>query len=203
MNKRLYLEAALCCKQVYEINSDLGTTEFDITKHVINGKGFQILAIAGTNEPKDWLKNFNLTSRAGIKTAAYKAAYEIVNNKTFIRIRSRSPHLPLIVTGHSKAGATAIAFMKLFYKNHFPQTEPSYCIAFAPARCLRYWTDRRMDNTTIFTDPDDPVSFVGRVSFGHPICEHIKNENNYFGFKIGDHKIDNWVRFTKNMLINP
>jgi hypothetical protein len=203
----MYYEAAKCCKEVYETNIDLGTTEFNITRHVIKDKEYQVLAIAGTNEPEDWFENLNFTSFLGIKTAAYKAAFEIANNRYFIRQRAESSSSPLIVAGHSKAGATAIAFMKLFYVSKivcpsYPGfINPSHCIAFAPARCLRYWTDRKMENTAIFTDPDDPVSFVGRISFGHPVCEHIKSENNYFGFKIGDHDIDNWVRYTQNMLI--
>ena len=198
MNKEMYLEAALCCQKVYENNIDLGTTEFNITRRVIKDKEYQILAIAGTNEPKDWLANINLISVAGIKMAAYDAAYEIIYNKDFSQERCRNSDIPLIVTGHSKAGATAIAFMKLF---HDFTLKPSYCIAFAPARSLRYWTDRKMANTTIFTDPDDPVSWVGRISFGHPKCEHIKSENDYPGFRFADHDIKNWVRFTKNMLI--
>ena len=199
MNKQMYFEAALCCQKVYKENIDLGTTEFNITRHVINDKEYQILAIAGTNEPKDWLKNLNLTSISGIKTAAYRAAYEIAYSDDFIFERCHSLSVPLIVTGHSKAGATAIAFMKLFHD--LLTVDPSYCIAFAPARCLRYWTDRKMGNTTIFTDPDDPVSFLGRISFGPPICKEIKNENNYFGWKISDHDIKNWVWYTKNMPI--
>jgi hypothetical protein len=198
MIKEMYAEAALCCKKVYEKNIDLGTTEFNLTRHVVKDREYQILAIAGTNEPKDWLENFDLISVDGIKRAAYNAAYEILYNKHFTRERCRNSRLPLIVTGHSKAGATAIAFMKLFYKFTL---KPSHCITFAPARCLRYWTDRKMANTTIFTDPDDPVSFVGRISFGHPICEHVKAANDYPGFRLGDHNIDNWVRYTKNMLV--
>jgi len=200
MNKEIYREAALCCQKVYENNIDLGTTEFNMFRRVIKDKEYQILAIAGSNEPKDWLKNLNLTSISGIKKVAYKAAFEIIKNRIFIRERSKSPELPFIVTGHSKAGATAIAFMQLFHNFHHT-VKPNYCIAFAPARSLRYWTDRKMANTAIFTDPDDPVSWVGRISFGHPECKEIKNENNYFGFKFGDHDISNWVRFTKNMLV--
>ena len=72
-------------------------------------------------------------------------------------------------------------------------------MAFAPARCLRYWSNRKMKNTFVFTDPDDPVSFVGRLSFGLPKCVHYKADNNHFGFKVSDHDISNWIRFCQNM----
>jgi len=195
IGKEMFLEAALCCKRVYTENIDLGTTEFNIFNSKMLDVDFQILAMAGTNESMDWIKNINLTSIKGTKAPAYKAAEEIALSNQFSDMRDSS--LPLIVTGHSKGGATAIAFQKIY--GRFPFVSPNHCIAFAPARSLRYWINRKMKNTTIFTDPDDPVSFLGRISFGHPKCEHIKGENNHFGFKISDHPIDNWIRFTNNM----
>ena len=194
---QLYLKAALACKKVYKKNIDLGTTEFDIftyPDHV--GGGIQILAIAGTNELKDWGKNFNLWSKKGIKKSAYDAAIEIFGSDYFKDNRARS--LPLIVTGHSKAGATAIAFNKL-PDIRYSALGSAYCIAFAPARCLRYWANRKMENATIFTDPDDPVSFFGRLNFGHPKCKTFKSSNNYFGFKVSDHYIDSWIEHCQNM----
>lgn len=193
MINEIYLAAAIHCKKVYEKNIDLGTTEFNLETVVISGKTFQFLSIAGTNETEDWFKNLDLTSIHGIKKSAYDAAYEIINSDFFWKPFSYK--FPLIVTGHSKAGATAIAFHKLFSSC----SNEHQCIAFAPARSLRYWTNRKMENTTIFTDPNDPVSWVGRLNFGHPVCNHIKAENDHFGFDIGDHAIDNWVEFCKRM----
>lgn len=191
MINQIYLEAAKHCKDVYKNNYDLGTTEFNLRHVKINDKKFQILSIAGTNERKDWYKNINLTSKKGIKKAAYDAAMEIRKSdffNTYVTLQC-----PLIVTGHSKAGATAIAFHKSF------SAQCDICIAFAPARSLRYWTNRNMNNTTIFTDPNDPVSWVGRLNFGHPICKHIKADNDHIGFNINDHSIDNWINFCRNM----
>lgn len=194
MKKELLTKCAIACKEVYESNIDLGTTEFNLNLVYENGITHQILSIAGTNEKKDWLKNINLSSKKGIKRPAFDAAGEIMASKAFNK--NRIVDIPLIVTGHSKAGATAIAFHKLY---HDRMIGSSYCVAFAPARCLRYWINRKMKNTFIFTDPDDPVSFVGRISFGLPKAVHYKADNNYFGFKVDDHKIEHWIRYCQNM----
>jgi hypothetical protein len=191
--KELYLDAAIACKNVYDIYYDIGSVQFDIRKRSLYGAEkpfeYQILSIAGTNEFLDWPKNINMMSWKGIKKAAYDAAILIKESVHFYR--NREEGLPLIVTGHSKGGSTAIAFHKLFGAGH--------CIAFAPARCLRYWTKRTMENTSIFLDPDDLVSWLGRISFGHPICKLYEARDDHWGFDIGDHSIDNWIEFTKNL----
>lgn len=186
MNPELYRIAADACQRVYENNIDLGTTEFNVSYAVVGDDFVQVLSIAGTNEKKDWLKNINFWSKQGIKKPAYDAAQEI---KKYFK---RDLEYKLLVTGHSKAGPTAIAFKRLFGAD--------YCIAFAPARSLRYWCDRKMENTTLFIDPDDPVSKVGFISFGHPQCKIIKAENNHFLPSIGDHSMDNWIKFTENIV---
>lgn len=181
MNNRTYQIAAEACKDVYYRHVDLGTTEFNVS-WASNGKEFiQVLAIAGSNERKDWLINFNLCSWKGIKYGAYAAAHEIM------QYFNRDFGCKLLVTGHSKAGATAIAFKRLF--------NADYCVAFAPARSLRYWTNREMENTTIFVDPDDPVHQVGFLSFGHPKCKRIDLPNNYEGLHVMDHHIDNFIGY--------
>lgn len=193
MGKELYIAAAECSKAVYTDNIDIGTTEFNVFRREIKDKEFQILAIAGTNEKKDWLKNFNLLSKKGVKKSAYDSAKSIA--KYCCKHRLIDYSLPIAVTGHSLGGAEAIAYHKIVNGAVFS----NICIAFAPARCLRYWTNRTMIHTTIFTDPDDPVSFVGRISFGHPKCKHYKAENNYFGFKIDDHDMSHWLRYCQNI----
>lgn len=196
MDKAFYQMAAIESRKVYDKNIDLGTTEFFVKKYSFLGEAINVISIAGTNEIKDWKDNANLMSKNGVKKSAYDAAIEIA-------IKLRSDHLidfskRTVVTGHSKGGAEAIAYHKVVGK-YFPAYASTWCVAFAPARSLRYWTNRKLKNTTIFTDPDDPVSFIGRISFGHPVCEHIKAKDDHFGFKISDHDMDNWVRFTNNM----
>lgn len=172
--------AAKACQAAYQDNTDLGTTEFSDTIHPWNGGHIQVLAIPGTNEAADWLKNINLWSTQGIKKVAVDAAREI--KARFGRI----PELPLLVTGHSKAGPTAIAWKRLIGADH--------CIAFCPARSLRYWAKRKMENTILIIDPDDPVPKVGAVSFGHPICPRITLPND-FGLKVSDHFMDHIIEF--------
>lgn len=186
MDPKLYYVAAKACRDVYQKNIDLGTTEYATTLSIFKGDLVETLAIAGSNELEDWLINCNLFSKKGIKIGAYKAAHEI--NKKF---KWSGRATKRIVCGHSKAGATAIAFMKQFGADH--------CVAFAPARSLRYWTKRKMENTTLFIDPDDPVSKLGFFSFGHPKCKIYKAENDHFGFRLDDHPIENWIKFTSEM----
>lgn len=189
MNKELYQVAAKACYDVYEKNTDLGTTEFHYFLDIVNGKSVQVLAIAGSNELKDWFVNVNLFSWKGIKIGAYRSAKKI--HKELKNILS-VVDLPLIVCGHSKAGPTAIAFKRLF--------GAEYCIAFAPARSLRYWANRKMDNTVIFTDPDDLVSKVACISFGHPICKTIEAKSDHLLFSIDDHVMKHWIEFVNNMI---
>lgn len=184
-------KAAIGAKKVYETNIDLGTTEFRFSIE----DDIQALDIAGTNEKKDWLKNFNLLSKKGIKKTSYLAAIEIAK---YLRSNGLIDfNMPLIVRGHSKGGATAIAYHRII-KKHFPFLQSHACVAFAPARCLRYWADRKMKNTVLFTDPDDYVSeLFGRINFGLPKTDHhYKAEDDHFGFSIGDHPMDNWINYT-------
>lgn len=176
----LYLKSAYYTQYAYDHNVDLGTTEYN----VMNFEGYQFLSIPGTNEFKDWFKNANLWSKKGIKKSAYDAAIEI--DKVF----KRSNKL-LVVTGHSKGAAEAVAYTKLFGAYR--------CIIFNPARCLRYWSDRNMDNTTMFIDPDDPVSKVGLISFGLPKCKIIKAKDDHFLPSVKDHFMDNWISYIKDM----
>jgi len=183
MNNHLFNYAAQACKKVYDDHVDLGTTEYHVSYTTHGHEFVQVLTIAGSNEKADWLINFNLLSWKGIKIGAYKAAKQLHDHFQHIR----NPDYKLMVTGHSKAGATAIAYAKLF--------PVDYCIAFAPARSLRYWTDRKMKNTYLFIDPDDPVHQVGFINFGHPICEQCILPNNHNFLHVMDHHIDNFIAY--------
>ena len=185
MDAALYKIAARACKEVYDDNIDLGTTEYQSWVRIWKGNPIQVLAIAGTNELADWWKNFNVLSWKGIKYPALKAAEEV--NADFGRIQE----LPLLVCGHSKAGATAIAYKRIFGAD--------FCIAFAPARSLRYWTDRNMDDTAVFIDPDDPVSKVACISFGHPICTTKEAKRDHILPWVSDHFMARWIDFTESM----
>jgi hypothetical protein len=181
-----YYKMAVSCKNSYTDNIDLGTTEFNLSSIWHHKEIIQVLSIPGTNEMRDWIKNFDLRSTEGIKKHAQEAAREIVAHPKFHK--KRNNRLRLVVNGHSKGGAEAIAFNKLF--------KPSYCTAFAPAPCLKPKSDRKMLNCTVFIDPDDIVHKLGGyIFFRQPICETIKAEDNHFGKHIGDHFMKNWVAF--------
>jgi len=184
VERELHKIAAKACKDVYARHISLGTTEYYSSIAEYDGKAVQVLAIAGTNELTDWGINFNLTSWKGIKYGAYKAAIKL--NKVF----DRNKELPLLVCGHSKSGPTAVA-----YKRLFEEEQPIYCVAFAPARGLRPWVNRKMSNIIIFVDPDDLVDKVAFISFKQPDCEKIKLPNDHKGFYFKDHSMDNFEDF--------
>jgi len=183
--KKLFQLTCDACIDVYKDNIDLGTTEYKFTDIEYNGTKFHLLAFCGSNEKMDWFKNFNLWSTKGIKKVAVTAAtevHELIKDKI---------KYPVIVTGHSKAGPECIAYKKLF--------GAAYCIAFSPGRSLRPWTKRKMFNTWLFIDPDDPVCKAGFITLRHPDCTtyHSKNDP---GFIItGDHYMDNWEVFISKM----
>ena len=175
------IDNKLCCIagqaviDAYDQNIDLGTTEYSSSVVEYNGFAMQVVAIPGTNEWSDWLKNINPLSENGIKKASVEAAREIHSNVHRMR------KVPLLVTGHSKGGATAIAYKKLFGAD--------YCVAFCPARSLRYGWDNRMENTTLVISPSDPVPMLGFFSFCHPACDRIYLPFDFPGFKISSHSM--------------
>ncbi len=56
-----------------------------------------------------------------------------------------------------------------------------------------------MQDTTLFIDPDDPVSKAGFISFGHPDCKIIKAKNDHAGLYVDDHFMDNWSGFVNGL----
>lgn len=189
MNKILYKIAVESLRRVYKINFDLGAVEFDIHDKLYGQRWIQVLAIAGTNEARDWLWNFNLFSWAGIKIAGYLAAKKIRQSEEYRRIRN--PNVPLLIACHSKSGPTGVAFKRLYGCD--------WLVMFAPAPSLRRWVNRVMVNTVIFIDPDDIVHQAGIINFGHPICPRVTAPNDHFGKYLGDHKISHWVKFVNKM----
>ncbi len=192
-DKELFTIAVDACKDVYDNNHDLGTTEFDLFNAKYSGEDIQVLSIAGTNELKDWWRNLDLRSIDGIKRGSYKAAIEIFESDIFQERRNHKYRL--LVTGHSKGAATAIAFNQLYC---LPASD--YCVAFAPARCLRYRSDRYMPNTTLFMDHDDPVPLIGFISFGLPLSNRVYLPNSGFGIEVMDHLISKYQKFVHEHL---
>jgi len=180
----MYRVAAMAAINVYSDNIDLGIAEIQFGVVAFRGCRLQILAFAGTNEPADWIQNLRLWSKKGIKKGSYDAAMQA--NKVF----TRHPGIPLLVTGHSKGAADAIAYNKLY--------GATWVVAFCPARSLRYWINRDMPNATLFIDPDDPVPALGCLSFVHPEC-HIEHlPDTFIGWDVRDHKMENilkWLRY--------
>jgi hypothetical protein len=182
----LYKLAAVSSRKAYDEFISIGTTQFNQSFGTYQGETIQILSFAGTNQKGDWIANLNPLSKHGIKSAAVSAAQKVAT-----QIKLSHDVEKLLVCGHSKGGLEAIAFKKLFGAD--------MCVAFAPARGLRYWTNRYMPNTTIFIDPDDVVSKLGFIGFGHPICKRILAPDDHVGINIGDHFMDRWVDFVNHM----
>ena len=183
MDQKLYNVAAKACLDAYDKNTGVGMgTEYSYSLKTVKGRKYQVIAIAGTNDCLDAIKDINLLSWKGIKLSAYNAANRIMEHVSLSKI------YPVLVTGHSMGGAVAVAIKRL----HNVQ----YCVTFGQARCLRYCYDRKMSNTVIFTDPDDIVSKLAYLSFGLPKCERIKAPDDHTLFSLSDHAMENWVNFT-------
>lgn len=189
MNNELILLAAKACADAYKNNTDLGTTEYSLTETTYQGKPLQILAMPGTNEMADWLWNFHMWSRAGVKRCTYLAVEEIYKA---VRL---NPSIPLLVTGHSKAGPDA-----LWWKARFNAT---YCIAFCPAPAFRRYNAPKLTGTTIVIDPDDIVPIAGIINFGHPTVDQViklPRDKKWYDIRgrIADHDMDHIVKYFEN-----
>ncbi|MCD4675326.1 MAG: hypothetical protein K8S18_04935 [Desulfobacula sp.] len=182
MDKELYKIAAKAVKAVYDGDHieyyNVGSTEWIDTIVEYQGVRLQVLAIGGSDEWIDWLWNAALASWDGVKLCSYLSAWRI--QKRFKSI----PNVPLLVTGHSKSGPTA-----MYWKQKYGA---DYCVAFCPARGFR--KPISLDNTTIFIDPDDVVPKLGVLSFEHPICDLVTLPDDP-GWSISDHFIDHVIEY--------
>jgi len=193
----IYHKAALSCAHVYTNNIELDfSTNYFYEVYEVNNQLRQKISIAGTqtNDFKDWLKNFNLFSWKKIKLSAYLAAGRIHND--LIKHSRINPDLPLDITGHSLGGGVAIAYNLRF--------QCDKCIAFAPARVIRYshyYANNLLPNTTLFVDPDDYVSQVlAGISFCLPKAIKYKLPENHIGYSIDDHPIENFINYTNKLI---
>jgi len=186
MNNELYKIALDACKQVYKHNIDLGTTEYMYSKAVWQDQPLQIIAIAGTNESLDWFKNLDIRSVSGIKRSGVVAAGEIIQDLNWKKLID--PDIPVLVTGHSKGTAAAVAYKKLYGAD--------YCVLFNPVRCLRKARDNTMDNTVMFLDKEDLVSKVAFISFRLPKCHTRKKPHDGLKWwEVRNHDLSAWEDF--------
>lgn len=190
--ERWYLMSALLAENVYRCHENKRSTEYRLhTFHVGPHRDvWQVLAIAGSNDWIDWLLNLLMLSWKGTKLCHYFEARRL--NK-LIRNKIVNPD-KLIVLGHSKGAATALA-----YKKQFPCRA---AMAFNPARVFRRWNNKPMTETVIFTDPDDPVSKLAFLRFGLPDCIRVESEDNHSIFRIGDHFVERWIPFLARKIVD-
>ena len=194
-SKEMYKIAVLECQKAYKNNIDLGTTEFTLTTHELNGESTQFLSIPGSNEFWDWIKNFDLRSVKGFKKAAYDAAMDILTSQEFRY--SIDYGSQIVINGHSKAGATIVQLA-----DYFKNSDNVYCIAFAPAPSIRRKINYTFNNLTLMRDPDDVVHQAGIISFGQPKVPKERDiwlPNDHIGKYIKDHDLSNFKEFIDGM----
>lgn len=178
LSRELLIQVGKEIIRVYEgAGMDLGHVEFNSTLLNYQDELYQIIAVGGTDELRDWFWNLVPFSRDGVKLCSYFAAEKIHNHCVPI------PGAKLIIGGHSKAGPTA-----LYYKQRYGAY---YAIAFCPARGFR--KQFYMENTTLVIDPDDLVPKLGRL-FKHPEPEQMISLEDSFGFSIKDHSMESVVK---------
>lgn len=176
-------------KKVYKEHVKIGSLEFLLVDlpNPIDGKEMQLLAIAGSNDGWDWFWNVTLFSWAKIKLGAYFAAKRIHKSKHFRDLRDFSK--PLIVTGHSRAGASAPAFFKMFCSQ-----EHDYLVFFNPCPSVRRTMsdeERTLNNAIAFRNKHDIVDKAGILNFGHWYCETVDQPKDQ-GNVIDDHVLNQW-----------
>lgn len=187
MDRELKLIAAKACQAAYKKNTDLGSMEYTFTMTEYHGKPLQVLAMPGSNEFIDWLWNFLLISKNGVKRCTHLAA-----DKVYVAIKDQlDPNIPLLVTGHSKSGPDALQYKNKYGADH--------CIAFCPPPAFRKKTKPTLENTLIVIDPDDIVPKLGELSFDQPICdvEKLPDDKAWYDLSriYSQHVIDHLVEY--------
>lgn len=188
MNKQIYKIAIKFLKKTYNNNYKSNkSTQWNSYVTYYNNQPLQVLSIAGTNDIMDWVWNFCLLSKDGVKYGSYISANRVL--KDFIR----KPNIPLLITCHSKSGPTGIYLQELL--------NAEYCIVFCPAR--GFTEEKRNERAVMFIDKDDIVPKLGWSIFYHRKCKTIflqrdKKWYDIFG-KIQDHLLDHIEDFIDRM----
>ena len=193
--KELYQIAVNAEIDVYKNNIDLGTTEFKVTEDRYKGDNLNILAIAGSNEREDWLKNFNLLSRGGFKKVGVDAVEDIRGKVVLYRIKMYQE--PLLIVTHSKSGVTGAVLADYFHGCPWV-----HVVCFAPAPSVFVFGKKKKiyyGNMTRFIDPDDIVPKAGWPLFVQPRCNEIVLPNNKIGYDLSDHKLSNYKAYIDSM----
>jgi hypothetical protein len=173
-------------KAYYRPTHEVLSTQWHQGAFIYNDQFVQCIAIAGSNQPTDWLWNVCMASWDGVKLASYFSA------KRILKKYERVTNLPLMVCGHSKAGATAVYLAQLL--------NADYCISFNPAPGFR--TRRKVKNTLLVLDPNDIVHHLGKINFKQPDCEIYELPDDKKGYDLKDHKIENSIQHFSQVIHN-
>ncbi len=177
-------------QKAYKTNIDLGTSEYALTVQEYKGVPWQFLSIPGSNEFMDWVLNFFLWSKKGVKICSYWSA-----DKVHKAVAGKIDHqLPLCVVGHSKAGPTVLQYMKKYGADR--------CLALCPPPAFRPWSIPKFDSRTLVViDPDDLVPWAGAISFRHAdaITEYLPDDKKWYDLShlASEHVIDHIVEYYK------
>lgn len=158
MDKKISLIAARACQAAYKKNKKIGSTNYKYSLKIIRHKCYVVVAIVGTNDLLDWFWNLCPITKDGVKYGSYLSARRIR-----VDLREWLFSLPMIITGHSKAGPTAAYFKKKYCR------ESDHSIIFSPAP--GFLKSEPLTNSIIFRDKDDLVPWLGAIRFKHPVCE--------------------------------
>lgn len=208
LNKELYLIAAEEAAKVYQhADYQVGprkTVEFSIVeRELYDGTKINVLAIRGTDELRDWWKNFDMRSEGWWKKAVYDAT-ECLMKQDVVR-RTFNSEMPLLICGHSKSGPTVLRLMWDAGHTRRRSDLETFCVAFDPAKGLLNDRYVYLENTTIFRDPDSIVSYVGWSRFKHPGCTCITLPNDvaFSWLKpwtwVNQHSMGHFFEFVKGM----
>jgi len=140
------------------------------------------------------LKNLDVRTTKGIKKGSYDAAKEVYEDCGHI-LKAVSSHCRLIITGHSKGAAEALAFKRMYKTKMKIWRTYAYC----PPKVLSIGNKHEyMDRTYLFIDPDDMVSDVGWPFLKHPDAYTVYSKDNIWSDRITDHEIGRMIKFLRN-----
>jgi len=183
MDKRTMITLARCARDAYSDSVSLGMG-LDIWPSLHHGPIglYRVLAFAGSNDGWDWLRNFDIRAKDGLKRSSLVSA-----TKVFKSDLHYGETLPLYVTGHSLGASRAIAYAVRF--------EVSGGAFFNPPPTIQKGRLANLVNCVLFRDPDDPVDQAGHTWFDHPVCTTVSRRDNHVGHRVSEHLVEKWIPY--------
>lgn len=186
MDKQTMITLARCANMAYTRNVNYGKgLEVHISTQYLGGEVAMVLAFTGSNDGFDWLRNFDIRKKHGLKRSSLMSAERMKG--LLWDVMDEDMGLPLYVTGHSLGASRAIAYADRF--------EVAGGAFFNPPPTIAKGRLANLKNCVLFRDPDDPVDQAGNTWFDHPVCPTISRRDDHIGHRVSEHFMEKWIPF--------